>query len=326
MPVLLVQYGQTRYAGQLTGRVLIGRKEICAIAIADPAISRIHAWIEPKDGRWQVGTTGGVNGVLVNGQPIEHLRQLADRDTIDAGPVRMIFSLFDKVPRGIQVVTFRQANEGGDASGRLVFCSCGTPTWVIHGKSHRCVFCSEVIAATPAPVEVPEPASPAAQTAPATATAQPASGRPAAPATTCGICQCAITRGQATHQCPDCQSLFHQQCWVENKGCCTYGCPQVGCLDQHSDEPARSPSAPVFNEAAPPVAPSYDYLLLTVSALATVLGLLAFGIPAAVVALIIAWFMWRRKSQSSKILLISLLLCLAGIIGGLAASYYWWMR
>jgi hypothetical protein len=45
--------------------------------------------------------------------------------------------------------------------------------------------------------------------------------------TLCAICQCPIIPGDAAMGCPACHAAYHTECWVENKGCAVYGCPQV---------------------------------------------------------------------------------------------------
>lgn len=46
----------------------------------------------------------------------------------------------------------------------------------------------------------------------------------------CGYCGAEIAPGDVSVFCPECGLEFHHDCWVENQGCATYGCSQVGCL------------------------------------------------------------------------------------------------
>ncbi|MDR0609965.1 MAG: DUF805 domain-containing protein [Planctomycetaceae bacterium] len=47
----------------------------------------------------------------------------------------------------------------------------------------------------------------------------------------CPICGTPVEFGESRTVCPSCQIVFHQECWLENKGCATYGCPQVNILN-----------------------------------------------------------------------------------------------
>ena len=41
----------------------------------------------------------------------------------------------------------------------------------------------------------------------------------------CPICCSEIYSNEERKQCPDCNVYYHQECWDENQGCATYGCP-----------------------------------------------------------------------------------------------------
>ncbi|MFL6216869.1 MAG: RING finger protein [Blastocatellia bacterium] len=43
----------------------------------------------------------------------------------------------------------------------------------------------------------------------------------------CAICQSPLEPQGELKQCPECQSLYHADCWQENGGCAIYGCAQV---------------------------------------------------------------------------------------------------
>ncbi|MDR0609966.1 MAG: hypothetical protein LBG58_07650 [Planctomycetaceae bacterium] len=47
----------------------------------------------------------------------------------------------------------------------------------------------------------------------------------------CPICGTPVEFGELRTVCPSCQIVFHQECWLENKGCSTYGCSQVNVLN-----------------------------------------------------------------------------------------------
>lgn len=43
----------------------------------------------------------------------------------------------------------------------------------------------------------------------------------------CAICQTAIAAGEPVGRCPGCDAPFHAECWEENGGCASYGCPHA---------------------------------------------------------------------------------------------------
>lgn len=43
----------------------------------------------------------------------------------------------------------------------------------------------------------------------------------------CAICQSPLGAGECTASCPDCQAVYHADCWEENQGCAVYGCSEV---------------------------------------------------------------------------------------------------
>lgn len=40
----------------------------------------------------------------------------------------------------------------------------------------------------------------------------------------CPICQTAIDESDSTHDCEDCSTTHHEECWEDNSGCGMYGC------------------------------------------------------------------------------------------------------
>ena len=46
----------------------------------------------------------------------------------------------------------------------------------------------------------------------------------------CLYCSTEILEGDISVFCPECGAEFHHECWIENEGCSTYGCPQTGVL------------------------------------------------------------------------------------------------
>lgn len=58
-------------------------------------------------------------------------------------------------------------------------------------------------------------------------------------AAVCPVCRCLVEAGDAAAKCPDCNALYHQECWADNRGCGVYGCTQA---PRH--QPASALSAP----------------------------------------------------------------------------------
>jgi len=53
------------------GDYLVGRDPGCDVVVADPYVSRTHARIFYKDGKWYIVDLGSKNGTYVNGEDIK---------------------------------------------------------------------------------------------------------------------------------------------------------------------------------------------------------------------------------------------------------------
>ena len=72
---------------------------------------------------------------------------------------------------------------------------------------------------------------PTCGTANVTSNAQEKKSSASAKNTNCPVCCTEIQEGDETIVCPECKMAYHKDCWEDNKGCATYGCPQAGCLN-----------------------------------------------------------------------------------------------
>ncbi|HEX6161277.1 MAG TPA: FHA domain-containing protein, partial [Thermoanaerobaculia bacterium] len=73
------------------GRCRIGRDQMVELQIMDSSLSRHHADIIGRDGRFFVHDLNSANGTYVNGERVREDRQLADGDIIRVGRVIMVF-------------------------------------------------------------------------------------------------------------------------------------------------------------------------------------------------------------------------------------------
>src|SRR3954469_19304040 len=98
MAILIVNNLEQPQGLVLGERVLIGRRPFNTIMVPDPAVSRIHAWIARRDGRYVVFDAGSRDGPPVNGQRIAQPQPLADGDEIRIGPATLIYLDADELP------------------------------------------------------------------------------------------------------------------------------------------------------------------------------------------------------------------------------------
>lgn len=223
MATLLMELGSHRRAGQFSGRVLIGSLPINTIRVEDSAVSKVHAWVGKDRGGFYVADAGSRTGTFVNGQRVAARQPLRDGDEIQVGPLRLWISPNLSAPPDAELIDLTpKPLEGTEIHGGVFHeCRCGAPIWVPAGfdlRSGQCRFCGRPMAGSEPTVAVEE------------------TGRSAAPAhlelSICSICQSPIQRVEATHGCPSCGLLFHEECWKENRGCAAYGCAQVGVADE----------------------------------------------------------------------------------------------
>jgi DNA-binding winged helix-turn-helix (wHTH) protein len=73
----------------------IGRSDSCAVVIALPLVSRLHARIEMQHDRYLLFDAGSANGTFVNGERIEQSHQLSTGDTIWLGSAEVTLNFTD---------------------------------------------------------------------------------------------------------------------------------------------------------------------------------------------------------------------------------------
>jgi hypothetical protein len=317
MPALTYEYSGAQFGGTINGRVLIGRKLTHGVVIADPAVSRLHAWIDTDEGAFVLTDAGSRTGTFVNGEAIVRW-ELQPGDEIRIGPANLIFRAEDTLPEEVQELNLcSKSSVQASKSGILFDCACGAPLWVgleLAGKRGLCKYCGE-------PVTVPMPTE---QKAPIAARklrpAVPTKSRPK-----CGICHSSIEPGEETTGCPDCGTSYHTDCWHENYGCATYGCAQVNALKPANvaeEEAKAAAEAPVNGE--PAHSTPWELILLALSLAGTLVGTLSFGIPAAIVGIVTGVMLAKGKIRHHGIFAAAMVVSALGILVGLGVSDLIW--
>ncbi len=64
----------------------------------------------------------------------------------------------------------------------------------------------------------------------------------------CPFCRAEIREGEPVKVCPSCGIPHHMACWIENKGCTTFGC-----MEKYYGAPSASAPAPQIQQPAPQV-------------------------------------------------------------------------
>ncbi len=295
MPILIFNNSSGLVGGILNSRVLIGRNLTYGISLPDNSVSRLHAWIDPvadENAPWVITDAGSKTGTFVNDVTIAH-HALRTGDVIRVGTYSLTYLDDEQLPDGTHPIELIAPPAVVRGAGILFECSCGSPLWVdnkLAGKRGVCRHCRKPVT-VPAlsdqvHFDVPDSSATAPATTPATATAPP----PTAPApqvtaagtkrkTKCAVCHAPITAGEEMTTCPDCAMTFHTECWQENLGCSSYGCPQVNCLARdHEPEVATEAVDTGGTESIEEPAQSrLEVMLLAGSVVAGVLGAAAFA-------------------------------------------------
>jgi hypothetical protein len=73
--------------------VTLGRSRQCDIVLSDPNVSRQHAEIRPRGGRWALIDLGSTNGSLLNGRRVEGSEPIRSGDEIELGTLLITFEL-----------------------------------------------------------------------------------------------------------------------------------------------------------------------------------------------------------------------------------------
>jgi pSer/pThr/pTyr-binding forkhead associated (FHA) protein len=92
-PALVVRSGGGRTGETFSpqgDRTTIGRSPDCGVFLDDVTVSRRHAALVNRDGRWQIEDLGSLNGTFVNRRRVESA-PLEDGDELQIGKYRLTF-------------------------------------------------------------------------------------------------------------------------------------------------------------------------------------------------------------------------------------------
>jgi hypothetical protein len=363
MPTLVFEHDGHQRAGALNGRVLIGRRLSHGVVIADPAVSRLHAWIDNREGTFVLTDAGSRTGTFVNGNAIVRY-ELQHGDTIQIGPATVKYlddaAVSDGAPAGLAGLEMLDlasplAMVDSSKQGILFDCACGAPLWVaakFAGKRGLCKYCGEPVKVPMLARPAPSPAAKAFARSALQTTAGPSASastgavarlpgesarrsprpRPPAPMPSCGVCHASIEPAEETTTCPDCGTKFHADCWMENYGCSSYGCAQVDAVKPASVAVAEAAQAAAAQAAAqsetapPPATLPVGTIALAAAIIASLVGAVLFGVFSLAVAGGVGFVLLRQKPARQRGLLIAaLVVALLGAAIGLAVSDFMWL-
>jgi hypothetical protein len=92
-PALVVRSGGGRSGESFVPqdeRTTIGRSPDCGVFLDDVTVSRRHAILVQRDGRWYIEDQGSLNGTFVNRRRVESA-ELEDGDELQIGKYRLTF-------------------------------------------------------------------------------------------------------------------------------------------------------------------------------------------------------------------------------------------
>jgi pSer/pThr/pTyr-binding forkhead associated (FHA) protein len=79
---------------RLAGLAAVGRDEVCDVRLESKTVSRRHAIVFEREGRWWIADTGSYNGTFINGDrvPPGVALQLRHADRVQIGSEVLVFS------------------------------------------------------------------------------------------------------------------------------------------------------------------------------------------------------------------------------------------
>ncbi len=121
---------------------------------------------------------------------------------------------------------------------------------------------------------------------------------------TCPFCQTPVKPGVAVTVCPSCGMPHHAECWRENGGCTTFGCPRrpVARMAPAPRTALPSPAPPPAVESLLDHLPRLRFLLLAILALAIVAQVGIVGLKMAYVWEVTPFDTWYRHGDMERLL------------------------
>ncbi len=314
--ILFIDLGEVR-TFEINGTQTIGRDDQNDIVVKHPTVSRHHARIEIVDGLCRFTDFNSRNGTRVNGKSVSGTYPLADGARMRIGHVRAWFfaGMPNKLPRS---VVQRDA-------GIIFKCACGQRLWSGSDTTGMTVTCGGCKKSVEVPGQSQKLESENAATVSGVSMENSSEETNAV---VCGVCQWPVEESDHLHTCPSCNLTFHKECWSENKGCSTYGCAEVNTLAPKVEPAVIADEPPIIDtiepEAPEPIVFAWAHALLALGLISSIVGLLAFGIPPAVVMLLVAGRLLLARQDNKSILIATLFITLLGIAAGVMISRFWW--
>lgn len=357
MGILFIDLGEVRTFEITDGTMTIGRDGKNDIVISHPTVSRVHARIEAENGEYRITDFNSRNGTRVNGKNVEDSEKLIDGARLRIGHVRAWFftTMPQKLPRSIS----------NRDRGIIFNCTCGQRLWSASdtvGMSVVCGSCNRNVEVPDPAVQKAQEESASTVAGVMVASGEDDDNRticavcqwPIERQERAHVCEACHTHyhldcwkenhGCATYGCEKVNALLPKPApapaspVIDEAGSPDFtlnaGSAGVATLEApartatHVARPATPLAAPVIVEeetAAATQQSTWAYILLALAVVGSLLGLLAFGAPAALVALVTLIRLLFTRQDSKAVLAAGLLIAVLGAAAGVMISQFWWL-
>ena len=340
MPVLTYQLGDEPRAIPVLGTLSVGRDQTNDIVLRHPTVSRRHATLEvDESGAVWVADLGSSNGTQVDGVPVVGRRRLAVPCRLRVGRVRVWFR--EQTPSWLEGAAAGRIEPAEGlteltAEGEVRRCACGGKMWLVPSGDGRRVYCRRC----GRPVGPAEAQEAGDSVSGDMVSGETMDGAPAVAA--CPVCRWAVEPGDVTRRCEACETVYHAECWEQNRGCATFGCAEVGAEDVDR-APAEAEVAPPTDTASRDEYGEVDALtaardsfddsgrlalpagggLAALNLAATVIGLPTFGVPPLLTAAASAVLLKRRPGHELAGAAAAVIGLLGAAAGAAVSTWYW---
>lgn len=357
MGILFIDLGEVRTFEIAAGAMMtIGRDGKNDIVVGHPTVSRAHARIEADDGNYRITDFNSRNGTRVNGKAVEAAEELIDGARLRIGHVRAWFftAMPPKLPRSIS----------NRDKGVIFNCTCGQRLWSSSdtvGMSVVCGSCNKNVEVPDPALQKAQEENSSTVSGVMVAASDEDSRTICAvcqwpierqeKAHVCEACHSHYhldcwkeNHGCATYGCakvnalqPSVRPAAPAVTVDPTPTIAANGIPdfQPAATVSTMTAPVARPAAPVASpaviveEETPPAAPAqgfaWSYMLLALSVVGSLLGLLAFGAPAALFALIALIRLLISRADNKAVLAAAVLIGGLGAAAGVMISRFWWL-